>query len=45
MALALGALICGFFLELWNFHSYPKWIYRPPGVEFLHLFEMPLLGL
>jgi hypothetical protein len=43
-ALALGALICGFFWELWNFYSYPKWTYRTPGVEFLHIFEMPLLG-
>ena len=43
-ALALGALVCGFFWELWNAHSYPKWIYETPGVEFAHLFEMPLLG-
>jgi hypothetical protein len=43
-ALALGALICGFFWELWNYHSYPKWTYDTPGVEFAHLFEMPLLG-
>jgi hypothetical protein len=44
VALALGALICGFFWELWNFYSYPKWTYHTPGVEFLHVFEMPLLG-
>ena len=44
MALALGALVCGFFWELWNFYSYPKWTYHTPGVEFLHVFEMPLLG-
>jgi hypothetical protein len=43
-ALALGALICGFFWELWNFWSYPKWTYSTPGVDFLHVFEMPLLG-
>jgi hypothetical protein len=43
-ALALGALVCGFFWELWNFYSYPKWTYHTPGVEFLHVFEMPLLG-
>lgn len=43
-ALALGALVCGFFWEFWNFYSYPKWIYHTPGVEFLHVFEMPLLG-
>lgn len=43
-ALALGTLVCGFFWELWNFYSYPKWTYHTPGVEFLHVFEMPLLG-
>jgi hypothetical protein len=43
-ALALGALICGFFWEMWNYGSYPKWTYHTPGVEFLHVFEMPLLG-
>jgi hypothetical protein len=43
-ALALGALVCGFFWELWNFYSYPKWTYHTPGVDFLHVFEMPLLG-
>jgi hypothetical protein len=44
VALALGALVCGFFWELWNWRSYPKWVYDTPGVEFAHLFEMPLLG-
>jgi len=43
-SLALGAVICGFFWEMWNYYSYPKWIYHTPGAEFLHLFEMPLLG-
>ena len=44
VSLGLGALICGFFWELWNYYSYPKWIYHTPGVEFFHIFEMPLLG-
>jgi len=44
IALALGTLICGFFWELWNFYSFPKWIYHVPFVGFLHVFEMPLLG-
>lgn len=44
VSVALGALICGFFWELWNVFSYPKWTYRTPGVDFLHVFEMPLLG-
>lgn len=42
--LALGALTCGFFWELWNYFAFPKWIYHVPGVEFWHLFEMPALG-
>ena len=43
-ALGLGAVICGFFWEMWNYYSYPKWIYHTPGAQFLHVFEMPLLG-
>ena len=43
-ALALGTLWTGFFWELWNVFSYPKWVYRVPFVDFLHVFEMPLLG-
>jgi hypothetical protein len=27
LALWLGCLICGFFWEMWNVHSYPKWVY------------------
>jgi hypothetical protein len=44
IALWLGVLICGFFWEMWNVFSYPKWIYTVPWVDFLHIFEMPLLG-
>ena len=44
ISLSLGALICGFFWEMWNYHSFPKWIYHTPGTEFLHLFQMPLPG-
>jgi hypothetical protein len=44
LALGIGCLICSFFWEMWNFYSYPKWIYRVPFVDFLHIFEMPLLG-
>jgi hypothetical protein len=43
-ALGLGALACGYLWEMWNYWSYPKWTYNTPGVEFLHVFEMPLLG-
>jgi hypothetical protein len=44
ISLAIGALICGFFWELWNFYSYPKWIYHTPGAEYAKVFEMPLAG-
>ena len=44
LSLSLGALICGFFWEMWNYYSYPRWVYHTPGAQFLHLFEMPLLG-
>lgn len=40
----LGVLLCGFFWEMWNFFSYPKWAYSVPWVDFLHVFEMPVLG-
>jgi hypothetical protein len=43
-ALWIGTCTCGFFWELWNFFSFPKWIYTVPFVSFLHVFEMPLLG-
>lgn len=44
MSLSLGALMCGFFWEFWNYWSFPKWIYHTPGAEFFKVFEMPLLG-
>lgn len=39
-----GVLICGIFWELWNFYSYPKWVYDLPWLDVLHIFEMPLAG-
>lgn len=51
--LALGALACGFFWELWNSRALPGWTYvvptlnAPPyifGGPVPHLFEMPLPG-
>ncbi len=42
--LSLAALCCGFFWEMWNVYSSPKWHYSIPFVERFHLFEMPLLG-
>jgi hypothetical protein len=39
-----GVLICAFFWEMWNYFSYPKWVYHLPGLNILHIFEMPLPG-
>jgi hypothetical protein len=43
-ALWTGGLVCGFFWEMWNWRSYPKWIYHTPFVGDPRLFEMPLAG-
>jgi len=43
-AVAVAALICGFFWELWNFHSLAHWEYTVPFVQRFELFHMPLLG-
>lgn len=43
-ALALAALICGGFWEMWNYWSLPKWQYEIPFVGFAKVFEMPILG-
>jgi hypothetical protein len=29
---------------MWNYWSFPKWIYHIPGVGFWKVFEMPLFG-
>ena len=42
--LALSALICGFFWEMWNVYSLAKWEYAVPFVDAFHVFEMPVLG-
>jgi hypothetical protein len=39
-----GVLLTAFFWEMWNYFSYPKWIYHVPWGNWLHIFEMPLLG-
>lgn len=44
LALWLGVLLTAFFWEMWNFYSYPKWIYHVPYADWFHIFEMPLLG-
>ena len=44
IALGVGALVCGWFWEMWNFWAMPKWEYSVGFVDFAHVFEMPLLG-
>ncbi|MFH0952867.1 MAG: hypothetical protein V1873_00905 [Verrucomicrobiota bacterium] len=43
-ALAVAALVCGFFWEMWNFGSLPKWHYTVPYVGAFKVFEMPVVG-
>ncbi len=43
-AYGLAALCCGFFWELFNYHSLARWQYAIPYVQVFHLFEMPILG-
>jgi hypothetical protein len=40
----LAGLTCGFFWEMWNYFSLPKWFYTIPVVGFGKVFEMPILG-
>ena len=44
LALWCGVLLTAFFWEMWNFRSYPKWVYSVPWGDWFHIFEMPLLG-
>ena len=44
IALWLGVLLTAFFWEMWNYYSYPKWVYHVAWGNWLHIFEMPLLG-
>ena len=41
---ALAALVCGFFWEMWNFGSLAHWVYSVPLVHRFEIFHMPLLG-
>ncbi len=41
----MGAtMMTGFFWEMWNYYSLPKWTYTVPYVGFWKVFEMPLFG-
>ncbi len=44
VSIFVGATICGFFWEFWNFWAIPKWYYTIPFVDFWRVFEMPALG-
>ena len=44
ISLWLGVLLTAFFWEMWNYYSYPKWVYHVSWGDWLHIFEMPLLG-
>lgn len=44
VAVVLSALFTGFWWEMWNFYSTPKWVYTVPYVGFFKIFEMPILG-
>ena len=44
LALWLGVLLTALFWEMWNYFSYPKWIYTVPWGGCCKVFEMPLLG-
>ena len=44
VTVALAALICGFWWEMWNAGSLARWVYSVPYVHTYPVFEMPLLG-
>ncbi len=44
IVLFAAGLTCGFFWEMWNYWSMPKWLYHVPYVDGAKLFEMPILG-
>jgi hypothetical protein len=44
MLMFAATLVCGFFWELWNIYSWPKWIYTFPFLNGMKIFEMPLAG-
>jgi hypothetical protein len=44
VSIMIATLFTGFWWELWNVYSLPKWIYTVPYVGFWKVFEMPILG-
>lgn len=43
-SLSITGVLMGILWEFWNFWMNVKWIYNVPFVNFLKIFEMPLLG-
>lgn len=44
ISIMAATLLTGFFWEMWNYYSLPKWYYTIPYVGFWKVFEMPILG-
>ena len=44
VAFGLGALVCGFFWEMWNNSAAVSWEYNIGFFDFARIFQMPLLG-
>jgi hypothetical protein len=44
VAIGVGTIFNGFWWELWNVYSLPKWVYTIPHLDFWKVFEMPILG-
>lgn len=44
ISFALGALVCGFFWEMWNNEASVSWEYNIGYLDFARIFQMPLLG-
>jgi hypothetical protein len=44
LILFAATLCCGFFWEMWNMYSWPKWIYTFPYLNQCKIFEMPVAG-
>ncbi|MDA2932996.1 hypothetical protein MYX82_01495 [Acidobacteria bacterium AH-259-D05] len=42
--LLVAGMVCGILWEFWNFWASAKWVYTVPYLEFLRIFEMPMLG-
>ena len=44
LAVGLAGILCGALWEFWYFWANPQWVYHVPYLDFIHIFEMPLLG-